>query len=290
MSHAERLDRVRDEAEAREAAVTVSLAHAFEGVLVTEPTDWVRFDLMDAAELAAIPRTSPGIAKGLLEACNLASRALERDLGIQVNLYRPTFSAQESVKLAGLLLGRLPARLPLATLTALDRRAFVDKQLRAEAGNWERRVLDALNHLAAEHRFAKHKLKGADGTFELDCAAFHARSGSLAGAVDVKRINGVARDVLNRARDIRDTARKLRACHAELPLVAVIYYPDPAEHDVIRQQISQGSDVRDVLFASEEPSSLEAVALAALAALGLPGRRAGTYAHPLPVGRPAALF
>jgi hypothetical protein len=267
--HAEQLDRVRAAADARCAEVAAGAAEHLAAFCATRQTQWVQFSEMTAGQLAAVLRRSPALLKPLLELVNAAGRALERELGIVVKTYEPRLTASEAARIAEWLLPLLPEAVPVEALTALDRRAFVDKEMRRNSGNWEQEVIAALNARAANHVFRKAKLTGPGGRFEVDAAAMCRSTGQIAGGVDIKRINGIARDVLNRARDIRDTAVKFKTAHPGLELVAIVYYPYPQRQREARERILAEAPVREVFFASEDPVSLDAAAVAALELLGL---------------------
>jgi hypothetical protein len=146
----------------------------------------------------------------------------------------------------------------------LDRYSWVDKELRANKGNWEKRILSALCTYC-ELYFAKRKFEVVNGdlkteSFELDASYMVGEDIQI--AVDIKRIES-PRDIHKRADEIVNKARKYKSVFAAGRFVAIIYYPFPTQHINVLSRL-QSPDVDDIFFAGESDSSIDtAVALIA---------------------------
>jgi hypothetical protein len=141
---------------------------------------------MSAINLSKTIFINPMVLKPLLTSCNIAARAIERDLGIRnINTYSPRFSRDQAKVLAGDIKPFLPAYLEIPTLARLDRVAFIDKEIRKGKGRWERTILEALNSFARSP-FKKRSFTVGGERFELDAAA--PASGDIELGIDIKRI------------------------------------------------------------------------------------------------------
>jgi hypothetical protein len=80
---------------------------------------------MSATQLACSIREHPIILKPLLAACNLAGRALKRDLKIEnIDTYEPNLNVTQANAIAGYVLSFLPPFVELPTLSRIDRISF----------------------------------------------------------------------------------------------------------------------------------------------------------------------
>ncbi|MEN8375192.1 MAG: hypothetical protein ABFS34_07060 [Gemmatimonadota bacterium] len=197
----------------------------------------------------------------------------ERDLGIDFNSYRTPVRENTAYALAGYIKPLLPKELAVPALMLLDHFWWVDKEMRAGKGRWEKEVLRHLNSYSADGPFKKRKFKHPGGAFELD-AAFP-ETGPVRVGVDVKRFES-PRDFHKRGDEITQKVSRLRDVHPDAHFYAVIYYPFPSSHDAVRSRYrDQGID--EIFFADETESTLSDVAEAILrhAGLTLTGRPRG---------------
>src|SRR5947209_2198825 len=101
-SHRDYMERVKEDADARQAAIEAALELAFKGHTERKKSVIIRFGEIDAPTLGAIFEANPSIVKGILAACNVAARAIERDLGIKnFDTYTPQFRAGQAAAIAG---------------------------------------------------------------------------------------------------------------------------------------------------------------------------------------------
>ena len=215
-------------------------------------------------DLAAILRSHPILLKPLAIAANIGERAIERDLGIRnVSTYRTRLDDQTAAAIAGYLKPFLPATVPIPTLIELDRIAFVDKEIRALKGRWEKRVTEALASVSGR-RFRKRKFEVGGEQFEIDAASPEA--GPIEAAVDVKRIEA-RRDIHKRIDEIVNKAHKIKQYRPETRFAAVIYFPFEDQHDQIRNRLADPA-IDAVAFAGEMSDSISAAASSVLRALG----------------------
>ena len=149
-SHADYMAWVQDDATARRRLATEALRVAFGPFIEMREAEVVNFSTMTALDLAHAIGKHPLILKPIFAACNVAARAIERDLDIcNLDAYKPRLSAEQAAAIAGYLKPFLPQELAVSALTELDRHFFVDKQVRMLKGRWERAVRDAINEQAA---------------------------------------------------------------------------------------------------------------------------------------------
>ena len=82
-THADYMAWVKEDAEKRLSTVEAALRKAFSGFIEKREVDVIVFSGMTAFDLAAAIVGYPLILKPLLAACNIAARAIERDLSIR---------------------------------------------------------------------------------------------------------------------------------------------------------------------------------------------------------------
>ena len=263
-TQADFLDMVRGAATKRAEVVREELRAAFAYYVREEPVLVIQLADIDVYDLSEILRNHPLVLKPLVIAANVAARAIERDLGIaNVDTYEPNLSPEESAAIAGYLKPFLPASVALPTLVQLDQVEYVDKEIRALKGRWEKRVTDALSR-ASGRQFAKRKIDVEGEGFEID-AAFPSR-GNVQLAVDIKRIEA-RRDFHKRADEIVNKATKVKRHNAGAKFGTVIYFPFEDQHVQIRNRLGQ-SAVDAVAFANEMDQSIEQAAADILRTFG----------------------
>jgi len=213
---------VKGDADHRQRVIEEALHQAFSGFIETRSVDVIVFSGMSAIKLSKAMFAHPLVLKPLLASCNIAARAIERDLGIKnVDTYDPRVSRDEAKVLAGYIKPFLPVYLEIPTLARIDRVAFIDKEIRKGKGRWERKIIEALNSFALS-RFKKRSFAVGGERFELDAAA--PTSGEIELGVDVKRIEA-RRDIHKRCDEIVNKAAKLKSAFPMIKFGAVVYYP-----------------------------------------------------------------
>ena len=156
-SHYDFMDRTRDAVDARKEAVEIALRKAFSPFIRRVEVEVIDFSAMSALDLAKSILEEPLILKPLLTCCNIAGRAIERDLGIRnLDTYAPRISESQITAIAGYLKPFLPSLLELPAIIHLDKVSFIDKEVRKSKGQWERSILQALNHYS-QTAFRKRK-------------------------------------------------------------------------------------------------------------------------------------
>lgn len=264
-SHADYMAIVCDDAEARCQEVADALRQAFQPFIEIRTAEVIVFSDVTAAELGRIIALHPAVLKPLLAICNVAGRAVERDLGIKnVDTYRPRLTGDQAMALAGYMKPFLPSYLELSALCQVDRVAYVDKEVRKTKGRWERSIVRALNRFSNQP-FRKRKFDCGGEAFELDAAT--PPEGPVEIAVDVKRIEA-RRDIHKRADEIVNKAAKLKTAYPNARFAAVVYYPFVSEHINVQNRL-QSESVDTVVFAGESQDSVENAVRMMLAALGV---------------------
>src|SRR2546422_4965794 len=264
-THADFLDMVRESATKRAEAIQAELREAFRRFVKEEPVQVIQLADITAQDLAQILRQHPLVLKPLVIAANVAARALERDLGIaNVDTYEPNLSSDETSVIAGYLKPFLPASVALPTLVKLDQVEYVDKEIRALKGRWEKRVTDALSR-ASGRQFAKRKIDVQGEGFEID-AAFPP-DGDVEFAVDIKRVEA-RRDFHKRVDEIVNKATKVKKHNPGAKFGTVIYFPFEDQHAQIRNRLGE-SAVDAVAFANELDESIQLAATEGLRTFGV---------------------
>jgi hypothetical protein len=263
-THADFLGMVREAATKRAEALQAELRTAFGRFVHEERVFVIQLADVNVHELAQILRQHPLVLKPLVIAANVAARAIERDLGIpNVDTYEPNLSLQESAAIAGYLKPFLPASVALPTLVQLDEVEYVDKEMRALKGRWEKRVTDTLTR-ASGRQFGKRKINVQGEGFEIDAA--HPPVGTVLLAVDIKRIEA-RRDFHKRVDEIVNKATKVKKHNPSAKFGTIIYFPFEDQHAQIRNRLGE-SAVDAVAFANELDPSIEQAVRDLLRALG----------------------
>lgn len=264
-SQQEYLAWVQEDAAKRREAIAAELRAAFGSYIEWRQVEVVAFSDITVPELARALRAHPSILKPLLIACNVAARAIERDLDIKgLDTYAPSLTDQEADRLAGYLKPFLPPYLELPALVELDRVEFIDKEIRAAKGRWERAILDALNRLGP-YPFKKRKFQVEGEKFEIDAAS--PPRGEIEIGVDIKRVEA-RRDIHKRCDEIVNKAVNLKRAFPRARFGVVIYYPFPAEHSNVEKRLRSG-EVDQVVFASQSRESIETAVRLLLSGLGV---------------------
>ncbi len=236
----------------RIAELEKALLVAFEHVIEYRSVPFIRFGDLSTQELANAFVNHPIIIKPTLCLVNVASRAVERDLGFGLDTYVPKVNQRQADQLAGMIKPMLPPAMALPAVMELDRYFWTDKQMRAHKGTWERTITEAINRVASGV-FRKRKFKFNDEEFEID-AAFPATGEKIAVAVDVKRIES-PRDIHKRADEIINKAAKFKKAYPRGTFVALVYYPFPTQHINVQSRV-ESPDIDALFFAGETESSI----------------------------------
>jgi len=246
-SHGDYMGWVAADAKARQGAIREALLQAFQAFIERREVEIINFSVMTAMDLAAAIQAQPRILKPLLACCNLAGRAIERDLDIRgIDTYQPRLNDTKAAAIAGYLKPFLPQEIAVPALSELDRFFFVDKEIRARKGRWERAILQSVNQLSRT-TFRKRKFEVAGESFELDAAA--PETGPIEVGIDVKRIEA-RRDIHKRADEIINKAAKFKAAFPQGQFAAVVYYPFTAEHVNVQNRLAS-PNIDAVCFTSQ---------------------------------------
>lgn len=246
-SHADYMGWVKTDADKRASDVRATLVRAFARFIEFQQVEVINFSAMTVLDLAAAIRMEPAILKPLMVCCNVAGRAVERDLDIRgLDTYVPRLSETQAAAIAGYLKPFLPQQLAIPALSELDRFFFVDKEIRARKGRWEQTIVASLN-AQSRYTFKKRRFKVGDESFEIDAAA--PETGKIEVAIDVKRIEA-RRDIHKRADEIINKAAKFKRKHPKGLFAAVVYYPFTAEHVNVQSRL-QSRSIDAVCFASQ---------------------------------------
>lgn len=252
-THADYMSWVKKDAATRQHEVFSALRSAFSGFIELREVEIINFSTMTAVDLARAIVRFPLILKPILAACNVAGRAIERDLDIRnVDTYRPRLDAEKAAVIAGYLKPFLPQEISVPALSELDRHFFVDKQIRMMKGQWEKQVRRAIGN-ETKVGFKKRKFVCDDEEFELDAAA--PSEGDIDVGVDVKRIEA-RRDIHKRCDEIVNKAAKFKRVFPNARFAAVVYYPFTAEHINVQHRLDSPY-IDAVVFASQSQEQLQ---------------------------------
>lgn len=246
-THADYMGWVESDAAARQQAIRTALLQAFEPFIEHREVEIINFSAMTALDLATAIQAEPRVLKALLACCNIAGRAIERDLDIRgIDTYQPRLNETNAAAIAGYLKPFLPQEIAVPALSELDRFFFVDKEIRARKGRWERRILQLLN-LLSRLTFRNRKFEVGGESFELDAAA--PETGPIEVGIDVKRIEA-RRDIHKRSDEIINKAAKFKAVFSGGKFAVVVYYPFTAEHVNVQSRLTS-PHIDAVCFASQ---------------------------------------
>ncbi|MCK4333186.1 hypothetical protein KAX06_00185 [candidate division WOR-3 bacterium] len=259
------IEKVADNADTRQKEVESALRDAFSKFIETREVEVIVFSDMSSSELAEAILAHPIILKPILASCNIAGRAIERDLGIKnLNTYSPRLSHNDANAVAGYIKSFLPPYLELPAISRIDRVWYIDKEIRKDKGRWERLILKVLNRYGGS-KFLKRKFKTEGEEFEMDAAT--PKNGDIRVGVDIKRIEA-RRDIHKRCDEIVNKAAKLKSSFPQSKFGAVIYYPFVQEQINIQNRLGS-SNIDGVVFASDAESSIENAVRLLLSKLGV---------------------
>ena len=262
-SHRDYTDWVKEESSARQSSVENALRAAFVAFIEKREVEVIVFDNVSALQLAEAVIAYPLVLKAIISSCNIAARAIERDLGIRnLDSYAPQLTHDQAKVIAGYVKPFLPSWLEIPALLHIDRVLFIDKEIRKGKGRWEIEVIRALSEYAGR-TFRKRKFTEGGQEFELDAAS--PASGAVAVGVDIKRIEA-RRDIHKRCDEIVNKARKLKAAFPGAKFGVVIYYPFIEEHVNVKSRL-ESPDIDGVVFAAQTAESIESAARHLLAML-----------------------
>jgi hypothetical protein len=268
-SHADRLSLVMDDVEARRREFRQSLQEAFKDFIEVRETQWILFENISADELSRVFQEHPVVVKAVTALCNIASRAIRRDLGFEVDTYNPRLTKAKADQLAGYVKPFLPSALALPTLEAVDDWWFIDKEMRASRGRFEKIITAELSRRTGlEFKKYHFPVIADDGTtiaYELD-AAYPASGEPVEVGIDVKGISA-PRDMHKRGDEITNKAQKFKKTYPTGKFGSVIHYPFEDKVNVVQRL--QNPDIDGIVFAGDSRESIETAILALLPQLGL---------------------
>ena len=272
-NHAVRMSWVLADAKKRRSTVATELKRAFAAYIETRPTEWIRFDMVSAEVLSKAFLEHPTVVKPITAICNIAGRAIRRDLGFDVDTYRPRLTSAQASQLAGYVKPFLPPGMALPGIEAVDDWFYVDKEIRSYQGRWESLITDSLTRRTGK-TFKKRKFAIIDSgsgqllEFELD-AALPAKGEPIEVGVDVKRI-GSPRDIHKRIDEIVNKATKFKQRYPSGKFGAVVYYPfDSAGQSNITNRM-RSAHIDGIVFpAGDSPDFVVTAVLLLIPQLGL---------------------
>jgi len=263
-SHGDYMRKVSKVADERCADVETAFRQAFQQFIETRRVEVIVFSSITATDLGSIIHHHPMVVKAILAICNIAGRAIERDLSIKnVDTYKPRLTLEQSNALAGYIKPFLPASMEIPALCRVDRMSFIDKEIRKGKGRWEGSILEALNRFSSLH-FKKRLFEVHGDKFELDAAT--PIQGRIEVGIDVKRIEA-RRDIHKRADEIVNKAAKLKSVYPAARFAAVIYYPFIEEHINVQNRL-RSANIDATVFAGESDESVQDAIRLLLATLG----------------------
>jgi len=267
-THRDYMEWVKEGSKARQKAVEKALHQAFANFIEKREVEVIVFSSMSAHDLAEAIVAQPLILKPLLACCNIAARAIERDLSIKnLDTYSTRLNKDDAKVIAGYIKPFLPPYLEIPALSQVDLIAYIDKEIRKGKGRWEKRILKMLNQFG-ETNFKKRLFEIGGEQFELDAAA--PEKADIQIGIDVKRIEA-RRDIHKRCDEIVNKANKLKSVYPIAKFGAVVYYPFVEEHTNIQNRL-RSSDIDGVVFASESDESIENAVRLLLSALKSDGK------------------
>lgn len=241
-----------------------ALENAFADCIEIRQVKYILFDEMSAEELANAFFNYPILIKSVLACVNVASRAIARDLQLNVDTYATKISQTKAATLAGYIKPMLPKEIAIPSLTELDRYFWTDKELRANKGRWEKKIINCLNKNAFVS-FKKRKFSSQKESFELD-AAYPTSGDKINIGIDIKRIES-PRDIHKRADEIINKSTKFKLEFIQGQFFVIIYYPFPSQHQNVISRLND-SNIDGIFFANESNSSIEQATLLLLGKVG----------------------
>ncbi len=250
--HKDYLDWVKDDTDQRNQEIDTTLRAAFQYHIETREVEVVVFSSMTVFDLADALFKHPIILKPLLACANIAGRAIDRDLGIKnLDTYSPNLDKDKAQAIAGYLKPFLPNYLEIPTISFLDRVQYIDKEIRKAKGNWEKKILNALNKLSGIS-FKKRHFEVDREKFEIDAAS--PTTGDIEIAIDVKRIEA-KRDIHKRCDEIVNKSQKFKKAYRNSKFFTFIYYPFIEEHTNVKSRLNTKT-IDAIVFATESQDSV----------------------------------
>jgi len=251
-THKDFVGSVETSANERQETIEKALREAFSQHIERREVEVIIFTGMTASDLSEAIFSKPEVLKPLFSSCNIAARAIERDLGIKnLDTYSPRLSRDQAGMIAGYMKQFLPAYLEIPTLTQIDRVYFIDSEIRKLKGAWEKNILAALNGYS-ETEFHKRTFVADGEEFEVDAAT--PPRGAIKIGIDVKRIEA-RRDIHKRCDEIVNKARKLKVAYPDSKFGVVVYYPFIEEHVNVQNRL-RSPDIDGIVFASQSDDSV----------------------------------
>lgn len=252
-NHRDYMEGVKRDADNRQKEVESALRQAFGSHIEKRETEVIILSDINALDLADAILKHPLILKPLLFVCNIAARAIERDLNIRnLDTYSPGINNDEAKLIAGYIKPFLPLFIEIPSLCQIDRIAYIDKEVRKKKGRWERHIVDALNKGTGKI-FKKRKFESDGEPFELDAA--YPINGQAEIGIDIKRIEA-RRDIHKRCDEIVNKASKFKKEFPVSKFGVVMYYPFIDEHINIENRLKSGF-IDGVVFAAETMQSID---------------------------------
>lgn len=262
-THADYMRKVASEATIRKKDIEKAIRTAFGPFIEQRPVDVIVFSGISVQQLAEAIQAQPLVLKPLLACCNIAARAIERDLEIKnVDTYVPSLTPIQAGAIATYVKPFLPNALEVPVLSNIDAIYFIDKEIRKGKGQWEKKITEALSR-AGSSKFKKRKFELDGEEFEIDAAT--PETGKIEIGVDVKRIEA-RRDIHKRSDEIVNKARAFREAFPDSQFAAVIYYPFTEEHINVQNRL-RAPQIDAVVFASDGEESIVNAAKHLLAGL-----------------------
>jgi hypothetical protein len=251
-THKDFIGSVVASANARQETIEKVLKEAFPHHIEKRTVEVIIFSSMTASDLSEAVFSKPEVLKPLFASCNIAARAIERDLGIKnLDTYSPRLTRDQAAIIAGYIKQFLPAYIEIPALAQIDRVYFIDSEIRKLKGAWEKSILAALNEYS-ETEFHKRTFVADGEEFEIDAAT--PPQGAVTVGIDVKRIEA-RRDIHKRCDEIVNKARKLKAAYPDSKFGVVVYYPFIDEHVNVQNRL-RSPDIDGVVFASQSDDSI----------------------------------
>jgi len=263
-SHVEYMSWVKKDADSRQKNIEEALRTAFSNYIEMREVEVITFSNMTVFNLANALVVYPIILKPILAACNIAARAVERDLSIKnLDTYNPKITGDQAKVIAGYIKPFLPPYIEIPTLGRIDRIAFIDKEIRKGKGQWEKKIIESLSR-SSGIQFHKRMFKIEGEQFELDAAS--PRIGAIKIGIDVKRIEA-RRDIHKRCDEIINKAAKFKSAFPNGKFGVVVYYPFIDEHVNIQNRL-RSKEIDGLVFASEAEHSIDNAIKLLLSTLG----------------------
>jgi hypothetical protein len=255
-THGEYLRRASEAAEKRRCEIEGLFRKLFPDLLEQEQHDVIRLADVDEERLAEAILAEPLLLKPLLAVLNMGKRAPRKDLGFEIDTFRPKINAEKARVLAGYLKPLFPGRIGLDTISYLDRYQFVDSFVRTLKGRWEKRVASALTAVGLKGKKSKFTLDGEK--YEIDYAVPVEPPHVL--GVDIKMI-GHPLDKHKRGDEIIHKADAFKQVFPKAIFVAVVYYPFNEDGQALDSRLTGGgSKVDGVFHVGDDEESTEQAA------------------------------